>query len=117
MLHRPMNLVVEGNAAKSLGGSTWIVSSDLRLKNLKGNYNRGLDEIMALQPVRFNYKAGNSRGLPSEVEQVGFVAQEVQKVFPEAVHKGDDGLLDFNMHPVNVALVNAIKDSKPRTTG
>ncbi len=105
-------LQVDGNAAKSLGGSTWIVSSDLRLKNLNGNYTRGLDEIMALQPVRFNYKAGNSRGLPSEVEQVGFIAQEVQKVFPEAVNEGEDGLLDFNMHPVNVAMINAIKELK-----
>ena len=67
---------------------------------------------MALQPVRFNYKAGNSRGLPSEVEQIGFVAQEVQKVFPEAVNEGEDGLLDFNMHPVNVAMINAIKELK-----
>ena len=50
-------LYVDGNAAKSLGGSTWIVSSDLRLKNLNGNYTKGLDEIMALQPVRFSYKA------------------------------------------------------------
>jgi hypothetical protein len=105
-------LQVDGNAAKSSGGSTWIVSSDLRLKNVLGNYNKGLNEIMALQPVRFSYKAGNSRGLPSEVEQVGFVAQEVQKVFPEAVHESEDGLLDFNMHPVNVALVNAIKELK-----
>ena len=110
MLRRLMNLYVEGNAAKSLGGSSWIVSSDLRLKNLNGNYTKGLDEIMALQPVRFSYKAGNSRGLPSDVEQVGFVAQEVQKVFPEAVNEGEDGLLDFNMHPVNVAMVNAIKE-------
>jgi regulator of replication initiation timing len=50
--------------------------------------------------------------LQSDVEQVGFVAQEVQKVFPEAVNEGEDGLLDFNMHPVNVALVNAIKELK-----
>jgi hypothetical protein len=105
-------LQVDGNAAKSLGGSTWIVSSDLRLKNMNGNYTKGLNEIIALQPVRFSYKAGNSRGLPSNVEQVGFVAQEVQKVFPEAVNESEDGLLDFNMHPLNVALINAIKELK-----
>jgi len=105
-------LQVEGNAAKSLGGSTWIVSSDLRLKNLNGNYTKGLDEIIALQPVWFSYKSGNPRGLPSGIEQIGFVAQEVQKVFPEAVHEGEDGLLDFNMHPVNMAMINAIKELK-----
>ena len=50
--------------------------------------------------------------LQSDVEQVGFIAQEVQKVFPEAVNKGEDGLLDFNMHPINVAMINAIKELK-----
>jgi len=36
----------------------------------------------------------------------------VQRVFPEAVSEGPDGYLDFNMHPVNVALVNAVKELK-----
>ena len=31
-------------------------------------------------------------------------------MFPEAVTEGPDGYLDFNMHPVNVAVVNAIKE-------
>ena len=105
-------LTVIGNAAKSMGGSTWLVLSDARLKNLAGNYNKGLDEIAALQPVKFFYKAGNPFDLPSDQEQIGFVAQEVQKVFPEAVHQSKDGYLDFNMHPVNVALVNAVKELK-----
>jgi cell division protein FtsB len=43
---------------------------------------------------------------------VGFIAQEVQKIFPEAVSEGADGFLDFNMHAINVALVNAIKELK-----
>ena len=48
----------------------------------------------------------------AEEEQIGFVAQEVQKVFPEAVTQSKDGYLDFNMHAVNVALVNAVKALK-----
>lgn len=103
-------LYVDGNAAKSLGGSTWIVSSDKRLKNLIGNYEKGLNEIIQLQPVRFTYMENNPRDLPSGTEQLGFVAQDVQKIFPEAVALGDDGYLDLNMHPVIVALINAIKE-------
>jgi hypothetical protein len=105
------NLVVNGTAAKTDGGS-WSVLSDLRLKNLAGNYDKGLNEISALQPVKFYYKEGNQFELASDQEQVGFVAQEVQKVFPEAVHETKDGYLGFNMHPVNVALVNAVKELK-----
>jgi cell division protein FtsB len=30
----------------------------------------------------------------------------------EAISEGEDGYLDFNMHPVNVAVVNSIKELK-----
>ncbi len=105
-------LEVNGNAAKTSGGTTWINSSDERLKDITGKYERGLDEILSLRPVTFYYKESNPRGLPSTEENIGFIAQEVRDVFPEAVCKGKDGYLDFNMHPVNVALVNAMKELK-----
>lgn len=104
-------LVVNGTAAKTDGGS-WSVLSDARLKNLLGNYDRGLEDIVRLQPVRFTYKEGNHRELDSEEEQIGFVAQDVRTIFPEAVSEAKDGYLDFNMHAVNVAMVNAIKELK-----
>ena len=102
-------LEVNGNAAKP-GGGSWSVSSDERLKDITGAYEGGLSEILELRPVTFYYKEGNERGLPSDEEYVGFIAQEVREVFPEAVSEGPDGYLDFNMHPVNVAVVNAIKE-------
>jgi hypothetical protein len=105
-------LHVIGNAVKTVGGGTWLTSSDLRLKNLLGDYNKGLDEIAMLQTVRYKYKADNPRQLDSDEEQVGFIAQEIQKIFPEAVTEGSDGYLNFNMHAINVALVNAIKELK-----
>lgn len=105
------DLVVNGTAAKT-GGGSWSNLSDIRLKNVLGNFTKGLNEIMALQPIRFTYKDGNPRQLSSEEEQVGFIAQEVQKIFPEAVNQCADGYLDFNIHTVNVALVNAVKELK-----
>jgi len=69
-----------------------------------------LEAIIRLRPVTFFYKQDNPRGLPSNEENIGFIAQEVRKVFPEAVSEGPDGYLDFNMHPVNVALVNMVKE-------
>ena len=105
-------LEVEGDALKTAGGNTWKTSSDERLKDIAGEYSQGLNEIVRLRPVTFYYKKDNPRGLPSEDENIGFIAQEVQEVFPEAVSEGPDGYLDFNMHPVNVALVNAVKELK-----
>jgi hypothetical protein len=104
-------LEVNGSAGK-LGGGSWSNSSDERLKDVKGEYKPGLDEITLLRPVAFYYKTDNSRGLPSDEEYIGFIAQEVQEVFPEAVSEGPDGYLDFNMHPVNVAVINAIQELK-----
>jgi len=48
--------------------------------------------------------------LPSEKEEVGLIAQEVREIFPEAVSESKDGYLDFNMHSINVAFINAIKE-------
>jgi hypothetical protein len=67
---------------------------------------------VALQPVMFTYKKDNPLKLESDKQQIGFVAQEVQTIFPEAVSENSSGYLDFNMHPVNVALVNAVKELK-----
>ncbi|MDD4756947.1 MAG: tail fiber domain-containing protein, partial [Prolixibacteraceae bacterium] len=105
-------LHVVGNAYKTEGGTSWATSSDLRLKTVLGNYQKGLNEITALQPVRFRYLENNPRELSADIEQVGFVAQEVQKIFPEAVSEAEDGYLDFNIHAINIALVNAVKELK-----
>jgi hypothetical protein len=104
-------LVVNGSAAK-LSSSTWALLSDARLKNMHGNYNKGLKELTALQPVLFNYKPGNALELPSTSEQVGLVAQDVQKQFPEAVHTLKNGYLDLDMHSLNIAVINALKELK-----
>jgi hypothetical protein len=65
-----------------------------------------------LQPVTFHYKKGNPLQLPSSPEYVGFVAQDVQTVFPEAIQRGTNGYLEFDMHSLNVAVINALKELK-----
>ncbi len=109
-------LEVDGTAGKT-GGGSWSNSSDLRLKDVYSAYEYGLDEIAALGPVRFSYKEGNARGLKSGTQEIGFIAQEVQKVIPDAVTEGEDGFLDFNMHAINVALVNAVKEVVLKISG
>ena len=104
-------LHVNGSAGKP-GGGSWSNASDIRLKDVDGAYSKGLNEIAALDPIMFHYKDDNARDLPSDAQEYGFVAQDVQTVFPEAVSQGEDGYLDFNMHAINVAMVNAIKELK-----
>ena len=103
-------LQVAGSAAKNDGSSLWNTYSDRRLKDIRGDYAKGLEEVIKLQPISFRYKQGNPLDLPSDADEVGFVAQDLQKVFPEAVGSGKDGYLDVNMHAVNMAVINAIKE-------
>ena len=105
------DLVVIGTAAKT-GGGSWSVFSDARLKDVHGSYEKGLNEILQLNPVEFNYKTDNPVQLDSDHTYVGLIAQEVELVFPEAVTESTDGYLDFNMHSVSVAMINAIKELK-----
>lgn len=102
-------LHVVGTAGLSTG-TAWTNASDRRLKDIHGNYEYGLNEILKLRTIRYNYKEGNPLKLPSDVPMTGFVAQEVQAVIPDAVKKREDGYLELNVDPIHWATVNAVQD-------
>jgi hypothetical protein len=104
-------LSVNGNASKP-GGGSWSVFSDERLKTIKGRFNSGLKVLMQLQPVRYEYKANNALGLKSNGENVGFGAQAVQKIIPEAVSSNNQGYLMVNNDPILWTMLNAIKEQQ-----
>ena len=56
--------------------------SDLRLKENISDANDGLSVITALRPVRYDWKTGYGN---NRKNQLGFIAQEVETVFPDAV--------------------------------
>lgn len=103
------NLHVVGTAGLSTGTS-WTNASDIRLKNILGDYQYGLDEVLKLHTVRYSYKKNNQLNLPSNIQKTGFIAQEVEKVIPDAVSLGSDGFLRLNVDPIHWAVVNSIKD-------
>jgi hypothetical protein len=102
---------VNGEASK-VGGGSWVAFSDERLKNIKGNFNSGLKAVMQLQPLRYEFRKDNALGLKSEGEHVGFGAQALQKVIPEAVTKNADGYLMVNNDPILWTMLNAIKEQQ-----
>ncbi len=102
-------LHVIGTAGLSTG-TAWTNTSDIRLKDIHGPYAHGLNEILQLDTIRFSYKKNNPLGLPSDNEVIGFVAQDVQKVIPEAVQTREDGYLELNVDPIHWAVVNAVKE-------
>jgi hypothetical protein len=104
-------LAVNGTAAKT-GGGSWDSFSDIRLKEVDGNYEYGLKEISQLNPIRYSYKKDNDLGLPAEQKFVGLVAQQVQGIIPDAVKENDKGYLMVNNDPIIWAMLNAIKELK-----
>ena len=104
-------LSVNGDASKT-GANTWLAFSDERLKNIKGRFNTGLKAVMQLQPIRYEYKRDNALGLKSEGEHIGFGAQTLQKIIPEAVTKNSAGYLMVNADPIMWTMLNAIKEQQ-----
>jgi len=86
--------------------------SDARLKDVQGNYSRGLAEIMQLNPIYYKYKQGNELGLDSDSQSISLLAQDVQRVIPEAVEVGQKGYLALNTNPLFYALINAVKEQQ-----
>ena len=105
------NLTVNGSADKP-GGGSWGTYSDGRLKSLDGNFNEGLSAVLKIRPVRYRYKPDNAMGIRDGEEHIGVVAQEVQKIIPEAVTENSKGYLLVNNDPVIWAMLNAIKEQQ-----
>ncbi|HET6891025.1 MAG TPA: tail fiber domain-containing protein [Pyrinomonadaceae bacterium] len=104
-------LSVNGTAGKP-GGGSWDIFSDERLKNIKGRFNTGLRAVMQLQPLRYEYKPNNALGIKSEGEHVGFRAQSLKQIIPEAVSSTDNGYLMVNNDPIIWTMLNAIKEQQ-----
>lgn len=101
------------NEGRKPTSNTWTIPSDARLKNVDGIYQKGLAEILQLKPIRYHYKNTDKKSFESKVlekEAYGFLAQEVQQIFPEAVGTDADGYLNFDLHPILVAYTNAFKE-------
>jgi len=104
-------LSVNGDADK-VGGGSWLNFSDERLKTIKGNFKPGLKAVMQLTPIRYEYLKNNALGLASEGEHVGFGAQSLQKILPEAVVRNGEGYLMVNNDPIMWTMLNAIKEQQ-----
>jgi hypothetical protein len=78
------------------GGSTTNIynASDIRLKKNISTITYGLNTVSALNPVKFNWADGFDL-IEADKTLLGFIAQEVQDVLPEAV-ESFGGSVDLN---------------------
>jgi hypothetical protein len=82
--------------------------SDSRLKENIVDLPSQLDNIMALRPVEYDYIESMGGG-----HQIGFVAQEVQAIYPDLVGENEDGMLTLtDMNKNDARLIKAIQEMK-----
>jgi len=79
--------------------------SDLRLKNTITPIFNALAAVRSIRGVRYYYNG-------SKDLQVGVIAQEVEKVIPEAVHMNDDGYRSVSYDLLVPLLIEAIKEQQ-----
>jgi hypothetical protein len=87
------------------GVSGWVSGSDIRIKRDLKPIENGLAKVATLRPVTYRMKSD-----PRGRREAGLIAQDVERVLPEAVVKGETwGLVYERTIPL---LVSAIQDLK-----
>jgi hypothetical protein len=106
------NIFGAGDICADANGVIVPVSSDKRLKTNICSLACGIDRVSLLNPVTYTWideKYGKGG-------QIGFIAQEVEKVVPEAVFKTSDDTYGFNDRPLVALLTKTIQEQEVRIT-
>ena len=100
------------------GSPQWSTASDKRIKeNIeKASYDRCYDSINNLELYRFNY-ISDFNNINKDRQQLGYIAQEVQGIFPKAVsveqfynnNLSIPDLLTIDIAQINYSLYGAVK--------
>jgi hypothetical protein len=118
-------LDVRGAIYSSIGGitqtglTTWSITSDRRIKEniTRASYDICLENVKNIELYNFNFK--NNCVNTNDKHQLGFIAQEVQQVYPKAVEVGKmilntnekiDNLLTLNTTQIDYTLYGAVKN-------
>ncbi len=117
------HLDVRGNIFSSTGGftqsglTTWSITSDRRIKEniVKASYEKCLENIKNIELYNFNFK--DNYVSTNDRHQLGFIAQEVQQVYPKAVevgkmmknNGGTEDILTLNTTQIKYTLYGAVK--------
>jgi len=99
--------VFNGTSTGTYTTTGWMHTSDERLKTNIKPLQGTLDKILQLEGVSYNWKTN-----PTDNNQIGFIAQQVEKIFPEVIVKDAEG--NYAMAPQNLTapIIEAIKEQQ-----
>lgn len=99
------NFRCDGSAYNKTG--TWGTISDKNLKENIVDATPKLDDLMALKVRNFNFKSDESK-----TKQIGFVAQEMESVFPGLIAEDSEGYKSVKTTVLIPMLVKAIQEQQ-----
>lgn len=100
------------NASGSVRSAGVALTSDERLKEEITPLAESLKKITSLNGYHYFWR--DKKKIGKDI-QVGLIAQEVEKVFPEVVSRGTDGYLAIDYPHLVAPLVESIKELDQRT--
>jgi hypothetical protein len=111
-------LYLTSNSAAKPSTNTWTIASDERVKTNINPYTKGLETILAINPVTYDYN-GKAGFDPTATGNIGIIAQDVLNIIPESINtyqaklneedEEKTELYNFDSHALTFILINAIK--------
>jgi len=101
-----LQIGVAGDGTSAVANA-WNLFSDIRLKNNIVPLTNVLSKLNNINPVKFNWKNDDNKE-----NQIGFIAQEIEEVFPTLVSTDNDGYKSVDYSKFSAVLVSAIKELK-----
>jgi hypothetical protein len=97
-----------GSISVTASGTTYNTTSDIRLKTDIAPISDATDKLMAMNAVTHKWKAE-----PDADAVVGFIAQEMAEIVPEAVSNGEgkDDMWSMDYGRITPVLVAALQDA------
>jgi hypothetical protein len=95
------------NVNSDADGFLTNATSDGSLKENVSPISQGLNDVLKLNPVSFNWKNIEKYGAQKEI---GFIAQEVQPIIPEVIGVNADGKLSLTYQNMVAVLTKAIQE-------
>jgi hypothetical protein len=90
-------------------GGTFVIGSDSRLKRDIESLDDVLGKLMQLRPKRYQYVLTDSA---YSTKLMGFLAEDVEKLFPDFVHIGQNGYKGIAYHNFGIIAVKAIQEQQ-----
>jgi Chaperone of endosialidase/Secretion system C-terminal sorting domain len=86
--------------------------SDQRFKSNVQTLQNPMERIMKIRGTSYTFRGPSAQEGAVGVPQIGFIAQELEQVVPEAVVKGSDGVYAVNYNSLTPLLVEGIKQQQ-----